>query len=401
MKKDFTRLIKENKSFCSLPFLQHLLVRGKNAMCCLSEGTKEYDNTKSVTENISEDITRQEIHKKMISGEKVDHYCKICQEKENKGQASMRETQSIYWLKKAKIESLEELINLSAPLYYEIRPTNKCNLMCRICSPEWSSLIEKEAKHSGFFKELNYERDSFAMVELSTAKGVYVAGGEPSISKEFHAFLQKVINENRTDLEITVNTNGMSFSKEFKEIIEQLNNIHFVISVDGYNKVNEYARWPSKWNKIQKVLKYLNDRNIKFSFSTVFSIYNIADLSRLFKFFDSYNPISVTLNAALDQFDIRDEFLGVLSYQNFPDSELVIRDLEKALETKTVKNHISVRNTIKALIKEFKSKNRNISLVKLKKFFEYNDRLDKLRNSRLADYIPELEQCRKSITKQI
>ena len=369
-------------------------------MCCISEGTKEYDNTKSVIENISEDVTRQEIHRKMISGEKVDHYCKVCQEKENKGHDSKRETPSVHWLKKAKIGSLEKLMNLSAPLYYEIRPTNKCNLMCRICSPEWSSLIEKEAKHSGFFKELNYERDSFDMVELSTAKGVYVAGGEPSISKEFQAFLQKVINENRTDLEITVNTNGMSFSKEFKKIIGRLNNIHFVISIDGYDKVNEYSRWPSKWNKIQRVLKYLDSRNMKFSISTVFSIYNIADLSSLFKFLDSYDPISVTLNAALDQFDIRDEYLGVLSYQNFPNSGLVVRDLEKALETETVKNHVSVRNTITALIKEFKSENRNISLSKLGKFFEYNDRLDELRGSKLADYIPELEQCRKSITKQ-
>jgi len=30
----------------------------------------------------------------------------------------------------------------------------------------------------------------------------------------------------------------------------------------------------------------------------------------------------------------------------------------------------------------------------LKKFFEYNDNLDKLRDSKLQDYIPELEEKR-------
>jgi hypothetical protein len=33
----------------------------------------------------------------------------------------------------------------------------------------------------------------------------------------------------------------------------------------------------------------------------------------------------------------------------------------------------------------------------LRKFFEFNDKLDQSRNVRLADYIPELEECRKYI----
>jgi hypothetical protein len=33
----------------------------------------------------------------------------------------------------------------------------------------------------------------------------------------------------------------------------------------------------------------------------------------------------------------------------------------------------------------------------LKKFFDYNDQLDSARGVKLADYIPELEACRKYI----
>ena len=44
--------------------------------------------------------------------------------------------------------------------------------------------------------------------------------------------------------------------------------------------------------------------------------------------------------------------------------------------------------------------NKNTSRNKLKKFFEYNDILDKSRSSKLGDYIPELEACRKYINTQ-
>ena len=35
--------------------------------------------------------------------------------------------------------------------------------------------------------------------------------------------------------------------------------------------------------------------------------------------------------------------------------------------------------------------------VLLKKFFEFNDKMDRARDSRLGDYIPELEDCRKLV----
>jgi hypothetical protein len=42
-----------------------------------------------------------------------------------------------------------------------------------------------------------------------------------------------------------------------------------------------------------------------------------------------------------------------------------------------------------------------VDIGALEKFFNYNDALDKNRNIFLKDYIPELEECRKLITKQI
>ena len=43
------------------------------------------------------------------------------------------------------------------------------------------------------------------------------------------------------------------------------------------------------------------------------------------------------------------------------------------------------------------SKNNKFDKEKLKNFFYYNDTLDKHRGSKLAAYIPQLEECRKYI----
>ena len=43
----------------------------------------------------------------------------------------------------------------------------------------------------------------------------------------------------------------------------------------------------------------------------------------------------------------------------------------------------------------------NLDYDKLKEFFVYNDKLDQSRQIALKDYIPELEQCRNYLTKQI
>jgi hypothetical protein len=47
------------------------------------------------------------------------------------------------------------------------------------------------------------------------------------------------------------------------------------------------------------------------------------------------------------------------------------------------------------------TKNKNtFDREKLRRFFKYNDVLDQSRGSKLADYIPDLEDCRKHLIKQ-
>ena len=56
-------------------------------------------------------------------------------------------------------------------------------------------------------------------------------------------------------------------------------------------------------------------------------------------------------------------------------------------------NSKNLENFVKKLLTNVSSS--KLDVEKLTKFFEYNDNLDRLRNSKLQDYIPELEEKRK------
>ena len=86
-------------------------------------------------------------------------------------------------------------------------------------------------------------------------------------------------------------------------------------------------------------------------------------------------------------------------FNAFPNKEIVLNDLN--LLTKT--NSYVVDNSFKSKVDYYinEMSKLEINIETLVSFFEYNDALDKSRNIKLQDYIPELEECRKYITNLI
>jgi hypothetical protein len=57
-----------------------------------------------------------------------------------------------------------------------------------------------------------------------------------------------------------------------------------------------------------------------------------------------------------------------------------------------------LKSLVDGLISHYRS-DTGVDQEKLKLFFEFNDKLDNSRNIKLADYIPELEQFRKTVNQ--
>jgi hypothetical protein len=84
---------------------------------------------------------------------------------------------------------------------------------------------------------------------------------------------------------------------------------------------------------------------------------------------------------------------------NFPNKELAIADLMLLKTAKSYQTEHFFKNKVDYFINRLQ--NSTVDKSTLEQFFKYNDILDKSRNIKLIDYIPELEQCRSYLTKQI
>lgn len=380
-------LVDTNPSFCIYPFIQKMTF-DERLPCCFSVGhldSKHKDFPKL-----------EKLREQMLRGEKNTDVCSYCYDQEALGYVSERISDTKDWSFKYKIYTIDDLekVTKDYPMMYSAEIGNTCNLMCRTCSPEVSSLIEKENQtiklydYDPRFKPPN----GLDQIDIDKAKRVYISGGEPMAVDDTLRFLEKLIDNNKTDIELHFNTNATILTDRFKHLIKNFKDVKFTVSIDSFDQKNTYIRWPSSWNKIVKNLEYLLEEGYFVMVNTVMSVYNISDLSELFTWLDQYDNIALNLSDAKP----RD---GMLSAFIRPDSDVILEDLREISKLDLYKNNKDIRNTIDGYIGYFQHPTPDIA--RLQEFFNYNDKLDDARGSKLGDYLPKLEQCRKRLTKQI
>jgi MoaA/NifB/PqqE/SkfB family radical SAM enzyme len=256
-----------------------------------------------------------------------------------------------------------------------------------MCHPQFSSQLAKE------YQELkwDYQPDSKSfgftdVVDINSVKKIYVAGGEPSLLPEFKKFLNLAIEHGRTDIEIRMSTNATNLNKEYRELLSKFTNLGIVCSIDGYDQINKYIRWPTDWDTVIENVRGLQKITPHVSFNVTVGIWNISNLSKLIFFLEKEFPGAVIL---LNQI----MFPPSQMITTFPDKDLALADLKLLKQTHGYKKNASFRSKVNFCINSVAST--PVDRVALKKFFEYNDSLDRVRSIKLVDYIPELENCRK------
>lgn len=389
----FEDLTKNNKSFCIFPFIHLYTFSDGMATCCRSS---EVITKINKFKDWQSDPHYQEIRQKMIDGVLIPEHCGYCYQQEANGMMSPRQVEMTEWAQRLDITSVEDLLKLKHPTYYDIRPSNKCNLLCRMCNPDDSHLIAKEYK----ILEIDYKSKhtvdvpkhyiGFDVVDLATVEKLSVAGGEPSIMAEFLEFLEKCIELKRTNFEISITTNANKFSPRFKELLKHFSNVNFIVSMDGFQDLNHYIRYPSQWNNIINNLKYLKSQNRLVSIHTTISIYNVSSLHLIFEYLDQEFPDVIA------DWDFVDNPTYMAPYL-FPDRNLAIESLRAVTKTNCYKNAGRIfRSRIDTCLDYFINRHQ-IDKDKLKEFFIHNDRLDQSRSIRLVDYVPALDNYRNNI----
>lgn len=372
-------LVKENKSFCIFPFIELLTQNGHTTVCCRSN--KKITNIDSL-KDFNTDTEYNKIRQSLLQGEKIPH-CTHCYKEEDNGMLSARQQETVEWANFLNLKTIEDLKNLNAPYYYEIRPSNICNLQCRMCGPGSSHLIEKEYNSLGLHdRNKKYSFHDFDIVDINKVKKLYIAGGEPTAMPEFYDFLSKCIDNKQTEFEILVNTNAQKISNKLLNLGKQFKNLNYIVSIDGFEKANEYSRWPSIWSKtVDNITKLINNGH-QVTFNITLSLYTIFSFKELVYFLQE-NFSNCIIH-------------GQFAYNIYPfvfdfDNEL-INKLKSIKNTNMYQGNNLFQSFVDTVIKN--AQESRLDQKKINDFFKFNDLLDQSRNIKLNDYIPELENLR-------
>jgi len=228
-------------------------------------------------------------------------------------------------------------------LVADIMLDNLCNLGCQFCSPMASSKIGAIISPSKYI--IHDNTSHFEKLPLDRITQLDLAGGEPSYSKNIKNLL---LNLPPNVNSLRINTNCTSYMDEIIPLLDKGFNISITISFDGVNKVQEYIRWPIKWDKFCSILNQykelqLNYSNLNLSFWTTINAFNINDFTNIKSFSETMNiPLSYSLLQSPEPLNIKyKNHLTVKAKEN-----IAVNDIFNSQLANDIDNQASLNNFI-------------------------------------------------------
>ena len=137
-------------------------------------------------------------------------------------------------------------------------PTSACNLKCKGC---WAAEYEKN--DSLDFDTLDN------IINQGKALGTYAyvySGGEPMIRRDDIIKLAQKHN----DCIFLAFTNGTLFDEDYAKKLQEVGNVTFAISIEGFEKETDMRRGKGTYKKVIKSMDILKKYGVPFGFSTCY-----------------------------------------------------------------------------------------------------------------------------------
>lgn len=257
----------------------------KSSLCCIAGKIPQ----QSFTDFWHSDYRKESIDK-MKQGQPVKE-CAVCYKQESMGNFSGRTTY--------KGEVFEIKKN---PTRLDLDLSNLCNLKCIMCNPERSSQWAKELGLWGDTNNIKQvsEQQMEDLCRLSThdLEHVMIQGGEPSIMPEFDRYFQYLEDKNYIkNIELHTITNLTNLNRKFFDYLPKFKKTVLSVSIDGYGPTNDYIRFPSNFNAIEKNLIDLTKLpgNVRVELLTSMQILTLYNFDEML---DWYNKIQKIFNRA-------------------------------------------------------------------------------------------------------
>lgn len=280
---------------------------GEYISCCnIRSNEWEYATTKdpSIRQLDPKDRINQENLRK-VRGELINgtwpKVCENCRVAESNGVQSMR----TIWNKELEHVNIpaNEYVDPNDIRYLDLTFSTKCNSKCMTCNAFASDFWEEESTHiwkapPPKIDRLNIkdEQADKLVSQFPNVERISFIGGEPTISDEHVRYLKKLIEVGRSnDIKISYVTNLTGVTDELIEMWRHFKHVHVAVSVDGYGKVNEYIRYPFKWQKVESNIRKLfqmvldshndgNETKFSISLSCTVSLFNAIQCFDLLDF---------------------------------------------------------------------------------------------------------------------
>ena len=285
-------------ALCYAPFLHRMIqTTGYYQLCCVATHRDDmYDDWEG------EDY--QKIRKHMIEEKELPDVCVSCKIKERHKQYALKYGfDDLYKRLGSPSLDIQTGTAWEVPISFDLRMNNLCNLSCRMCGPEASSQIVKEAKkHPELWPGEVPMREFNAQEIIDNAANIAdlkLLGGETTVQPEAKAMLKKLIEFGNTNLKLHITTNGTNMNAEFYDMLKQFKDVIMVVSIDSWGKHHEYIRgpathFPTIWKNLHKLSTlWPNKDNV--TIQQTITILNIFDFWLLDKNNDSPYPIMSNL----------------------------------------------------------------------------------------------------------
>lgn len=383
-----------NKSFCPLPWKEIASTpAGSVRLCCtaragLSFSKYEDGTTAKMTDDFSESWNTtlfKTTREKMKAGLPVEA-CSTCYQQEDAGMKSPR----LSWLERypdMSIASLPTTVDVREVQQVDLRLGNVCNLRCRMCNPYSSSAWKNDWKSLDLLVEQpdaeTWERlkknawtespefwDQLKALAPSL-ESVYLTGGEPLLVAQNKEFVRHCIASGEAaHIDLRYNTNGTIWDSEMIDLWKHFKSVTLSISIDALGELNDYIRYPSKWDQVlanlERFIEASNHSSIQVAISCTVQIFNIFQLPEVLDFFIEKN-LPVFLNLLQQPSFLS---IGVLSQEH---ASLAREGLQRHKDYHGVAGILEILNAS--------------GHAEWDKFVAYSKKLDQIRQQNFSDYV--------------
>lgn len=256
-----------HKDHLMCPLLwQHLCVNtdGSLAPCCeLTKFDKPLNPKESLQVAYNTDKFK-DIRRRMLAGETNKHCDRICYSQERTGNISKRLREIKHYEKKYGVAFSgyeSEQGNIKEINYLDFKPSNYCNSKCVMCNNNRSSQYALESKKNkgyegpvlvgGWYEENKHKIEPL----YDNVWRFKINGGETTVMPEFETIISAVGDAPNTDTHLILNINNTVDITKYDEHLSKVKRINLVSSIEGWESVNEYIRFPGKWDNIYNNLK--------------------------------------------------------------------------------------------------------------------------------------------------